>query len=267
MGALRFRRLGWAGVEIESAGQTLLMDYINADALLQYRAPLSETEQRFVHPPKMSASAAVCSHLHSDHADPVALKGAAREDATVFRPEKYTSTGADLVMTDTAENLFAESGLKQEILQPWEERQVGPFRIVAAPAVDGFGHPQRSWFVESGGVRVLHAGDTMNHGYWWSIAHRLGPMDVVFLPINGPVVTLPFCQPPSPLHAAMNPEEAAVAAHILGARVAVPVHYEVLNDPTWYAEVPSPAKRFEERTRGLEVASAILPLGEWRDAR
>ena len=57
------------------------------------------------------------------------------------------------------------------------------------------------------------------------MAQRHGPFDVVFAPINGAVVDFPHLQPPSPLAAAMEPEQAAVAAASLGAGTLIPMHY------------------------------------------
>ena len=102
----------------------------------------------------------------------------------------------------------------------------GPFTLTALPAVDGVGDPQVAWLVEAGGVRVLHLGDTMFHGYWWRMALRHGPFDVVLVPVNGAVVGFPHRTPASPLPVALDPEQAALAAELLGARLAIPIHAE-----------------------------------------
>ncbi|GCD40528.1 hypothetical protein GKJPGBOP_00178 [Streptomyces paromomycinus] len=82
-------------------------------------------------------------------------------------------------------------------------------------------------------------------------------------PVNGPVVELPHLQPPSPFNAATLPEEAAVAAHILGARIAVPLHYGTLNKAPIYVETPRAVERFEQRARELGIAPLVVPYGEW----
>ena len=207
--------------------------------------------------------AALVTHLHSDHADPVTIAAALAARAAVFRPEPNPGTGDDLIMTAQAEAQFRETGLQTEGVPPWEERRAGPFRIVAVPAVDGFGDPQRSWIVECAGTRLLHAGDTMFHGYWWSIARAVGPIDVAFLHINGPTLEIPHVQPPSPFHAAMRPEEAAVAAQILRARIGVPIHYDLLHQPPEYAETPRAAERFAAKARELGVTPLIPTPGAW----
>ncbi len=254
---MKLRHLGWAGVEIEHDGQTLLIDCLKDSFWLipgnELVSPLGPSR----------AAAALVTHLHSDHADPVTIVAALAKGAPVFRPEPNPGTGDDLIMTAPAEAQFRESGLQPEIVPPWTERRAGPFRIIAVPAVDGFGDPQRTWIVECDGTRILHAGDTLFHGHWWAIARAVGPIDVAFLPINGPTLQIPHVQPPSPFHAAMLPEEAAVAAQILRARIGVPIHYQLLNKPPEYTETPRAAERFSEKAKELGVVPLIPTRGEW----
>lgn len=254
---MRLRYLGWAGVEIDHDGHTLLIDSIE-DA-----SPLFSHEKFTSSLRPGDTTAALVTHLHSDHADPVAIKAALADGAPVFRPEPSSGSGDDLKWTEHAEAQFREVGLEPEVVQPWEERSAGPFRIIAVPSVDGLGDPQRCWIVECEGTRILHAGDTLFHGYWWAIARAFGPIDVAFLPINGPVLELPHLQPPSPFHAAMLPEEAAVAAQILRARIAVPIHYGSLHKPPIYIETPRATERFSEKAKELGVVPLIAARGEW----
>ena len=254
---MKMRHLGWAGIEIDHDGQTLLID------CLKNSFPLIPGDKLVSPLGPGRAVGALVTHLHSDHADPMAIADALAEGAPVFRPEPNPGSGDDLIMTEQAEAQFRESGLQPEIVQPWEERKAGPFRIIAAPSVDGFGDPQRCWIIECDGTRILHAGDTLFHGYWWSIARAVEPIDVAFLPINGPTLLIPHVQPPSPLHAAMLPEEAAVAAQLLRARIGVPIHYQLLNKPPEYAETPRAAERFSEKAIGLGVKPLIPNRVEW----
>lgn len=262
---MRIRRLEWAGVEIDYEGHTLLIDSIKEVAAPL--PPIFVGAQPVTPLRPGGATAALVTHLHSDHADPVALSDALAPGAPVFRPEPNPGSGDDLVLTEQTEVLFRETGLKTKIMQPWEQRQVGPFRITAAPSVDGFGDPQRCWIVEAGGVRILHAGDTLFHGYWWSIARAAGPIDVAFLPINGAVVDAPHLHPSSPLNIAMSPEEAAVAAQLLQARVAVPIHYDIVQKISEYVEAPHAADRFSAKARELGVDALIAAPGDWFSPR
>ena len=254
---MNVRYMGWSGVEVEYAGETLLIDYIeDGSSIFQDGA--------FVQPlGPGTAAAAIVTHLHADHADPVALKRALGVDAPVFRPEPTQGSRAIRSWTAPVEERFRETKLLTHVAQPWTERQVGPFRLLAVPAVDGLGDPQLTWIVEAGGIRILHAGDTMNHGYWWAIAQFAGTIDVAFLPINGPVIQLPHLQPPSPFAAVLNPEEAAVAGHILGAGLVVPIHYGDINMPPVYVETQNPVTRFREQSEALGVSSMTAVPGEW----
>ncbi|WP_329071584.1 MBL fold metallo-hydrolase [Streptomyces sp. NBC_01429] len=254
---MRIRRLGWAGLEIEHAGQYLLIDAV------QNNSPLFSDEPFPLPSAPGGTAAALVTHLHLDHADPVTIGAALAEGAPVFRPEPARGTDHDRTWTAEAEALFIERGIRTHVLRLWEEQRVGPFHIIAGPAIDGLGCPQCCWIVECDGVRVIHAGDTLFHGYWWSIANRVGPIDFAFLPINGAVVDVPHLQPPSPLNASMTPEQAAVAAHILGARTAVPIHYGSIHKPPVYRETPRAVARFVEQCDELGVTSSVRANGDW----
>jgi L-ascorbate metabolism protein UlaG (beta-lactamase superfamily) len=90
---------------------------------------------------------------------------------------------------------------------------------------------------------------------------RYGPFDAVFLPVNGAVCDLPHRQPPSPLPAAMDPAQAATAAHLLGASAAVPIHYGALHRPPVYAQVDAPAETFVAAAAAAGVRTAVLEPG------
>lgn len=258
---MKLRYLGWSGVEIEHDGQTLLIDYIeNGTAIF--------SDRQFAQPSKPGkAIAALVTHLHGDHADPAVLKKALAKDAPVFRPEPTPGNAEIQSWTKPVEDAFHQLRLPTHIMVPWTECQVGPFRIIAVPAVDGLGDPQRTYIVEAGGIRILHAGDTMNHGYWWAIGQRAGSISVAFVPINAPVVNLPHLQPPSPFHAVMSPEEAAVAAKIVGANTVVPIHHGGINVPNIYVETENHLNRFKRRAEQLDVRSYLPHQGDWFPAK
>ena len=156
------------------------------------------------------------------------------------------------------------AGLSRRPVEAWERVEAGPFVLTALPAVDGLGDPQVSWLVEAEGQRVLHLGDTVFHGYWWRMARRHGPFDVVFAPINGAVVDFPHLQPPSPLAAAMEPEQAALAGELLGRGTVVPMHYGGYEIEPWYRPVSDAAERFAPRPRALLRGSGARARGEPR---
>jgi len=225
--------------------------------------------ERFIGPPRGplprptapgEVSVALVTHMHGDHADPRALARALAPDGVVLRP----APADDELMPFVGES-FAELGLRTQVVAPWETVNVGPFSATAIPAADGFGDPQVSWAIEAGGRRILHCGDTVFHGWWWLARQRYGPFDGVFLPVNGPVVNLPGRQPHSSLPAAMVPRQAAEAAAPLQAKLAIPIHYDTLENPPIYTQVDQPAEAFaaEAAMRGIEAR--ILEAGQELD--
>lgn len=262
-GGLRVRRLGWAGVEVAHGDDFLVIDLFCDNAPLEpFTGPLREPLLGPERPGE--ALAALVTHLHADHADPGAIAAALRPGAPVLRPERAAVNGGplDAIALAGAEHGFTEHGLATEELAPWQSREVGPFTITALPAVDGFGDPQVSWAVAAGGRRIVHMGDTIFHGSWWLIPLRVGPIDLALLPANGPIVSLPHRQPPSPFAAAMDPEQAATAAQLLGAPRATPIHYDAIHSPPAYVQVDDPAGRFAAAARARGVEPVVLASGE-----
>ena len=261
-GTTRIRRLGWAGVEIECDGETLLIDYVT------YTTPMAPMLRGPDEPfPAASrpgkAVAALLTHLHADHADADALALALRPGAPVYRPAPATGSSEDVELTKIGETKFARATLAAQVVGVGEQRGVGPFQVYSAPAVDGFGDPQHSWIVECGGRRIIHAGDTLNHGNWWRLQHRFGSFDAAFLPINAPTCIWPHLQPPSPIEATMTPEEAAVAAHIMRAKAVVPIHYGSLNKVPIYVETQHPTERLRAKATEYGIAADIRQPGQW----
>jgi L-ascorbate metabolism protein UlaG (beta-lactamase superfamily) len=253
---MKVRWLGWAGVEIEAGGAAVVIDPL-ADpgatfVALGDRARDVELPAIVAPNAQGTAVAGMVSHLHRDHTDAGALTAALADDAAVYEPA--WPGGSDF------ENLaLAQANAEVAV---WESFEAGPFTLTALPAVDGLGDPQVSWAVEADGHRILHLGDTIFHGYWWRMAQRHGPFDVVFAPVNGAVVNFPHLQPPSPLAAAMEPEQAAAAAEALGTAALIPMHYDGYEIDPWYLPVAGPIERFEAATRDRPYETRILGLGE-----
>jgi L-ascorbate metabolism protein UlaG (beta-lactamase superfamily) len=261
---MRVRRLGWAGLELEASGAVGVIDLFQDVG----------TMQRFVGDPLEplpgpsapgTATLGLVTHLHEDHTDPGALERALAPDGVILRPAPAAGDGLETIATAAAEAGLAKRGLASRSVEPWETLEVGPFRVTAVPAVDGFGDPQVSWVIAADGKRIIHCGDTLFHGWWWLIKMRLGPFDAAFLPVNGPIVDLPHRQPHSTLPAAMDPVQAAEAAVLLEADLAVPIHYDTLHRPPTYAQVERPGEAFVQAAAARGVRTRVLAPGEYAD--
>jgi len=59
----------------------------------------------------------------------------------------------------------------------------------------------------------------------------------------------------------MTPAEAAAAAHLLGAREAIPIHYDTIDNPPIYAQLEDPAQTFLREAAALDVSARIVEPG------
>jgi L-ascorbate metabolism protein UlaG (beta-lactamase superfamily) len=263
---MRVRWLGWAGVEIEADAAAVVIDPL-ADPSATF-APFGEEAGRAKLPTVVApaargtAVAGLVSHLHRDHTDAAALAGAMAPDAVVHEPGWPGGEDLENLALAQANSELDQGGLTRRAVEEWEQMEAGPFVLTALPAVDGLGDPQVSWVVEADGQRVIHLGDTVFHGFWWRMARRHGPFDVVFAPINGAVVDFPHLQPPSPLAAAMEPEQAALAGELLGAATVVPMHYDGFDIHPWYRPVADAGARFEAAAGERAFEARMLEPGE-----
>jgi L-ascorbate metabolism protein UlaG (beta-lactamase superfamily) len=259
---MKITRLGWAGLQLDAAGETAIVD------LLQDATPM----ERFIGTPHTAlprptappgtATLALVTHLHQDHTDPDAIAAALAPGGVLLRPARAEGEFLETAAVQPGEDRLAQLGIAQRIVAPWETVVVGPFTVTAIPAVDGFGDPQVGWVVEAQGTRILHHGDTLFHGSWWHARMRLGAPDIAFLPVNGPRVSLPHRQPGSQVEAVMGPRQAAAAAAILQAGLAVPIHYDAIHHPPVYVQTDDPAGSFLREARALGVSARIVAPGE-----
>jgi L-ascorbate metabolism protein UlaG (beta-lactamase superfamily) len=264
---MKVRWLGWAGVEVEADGGTMVIDPL-LDPGATFAVLGEEALRRVQLPPVVrpeaagTAVAGLVSHLHRDHTDAGALAGALAPEAAVYEPVWPGGADAENLSIAQANAELDDANLARRAVDVWEREEAGPFTFTALPAVDGLGDPQVSWLVEADGTRILHLGDTIFHGYWWRIARRHGPFDLVLAPINGAVVDFPNLQPPSPLAAAMEPEQAAMAGELLGARTVIPIHYDGFAIKPFYRPTADPRDRFEAAARGRSYDTRLLGPGE-----
>jgi L-ascorbate metabolism protein UlaG (beta-lactamase superfamily) len=261
---MRVKWLGWAGVELGVDNVTLVIDPL-ADAAAVF-APLGPdvtvTLPKIVPPTAATAVAGLVTHLHRDHADAAALASALEPGAQIFEPAGNGGDDLENLALAQADHELSQSGLERRRIDTWGTAEVGPFHVTALPAVDGIGDPQVAWLVDAEGVRVLHLGDTIFHGYWWRMARRHGPFDAVLVPVNGAVLNFPHRRPASPLAGALDPEQAALAAEIVGARVAVPIHAEGYHVAGVYEPVGDPVGKFHAAANARGVPVHVLEPGD-----
>ena len=263
---MRVRWLGWAGVEIEAAGASVVIDPLGdpgATFAALGEAAAGATLPEVVAPrAEGTAVAGLVTHLHRDHADAGALTAALAGGAPLMGPPPAGGGELENLALAQAAAELAAAGLELRPLEAWDAVEAGPFTITALPAVDGTGDPQVAWAVEADGRTVLHLGDTLFHGYWWRMALRRGPFDVVFAPVNGAVLDFPHRRPASPLPGAMDPEQAALAGELLGARTVIPMHFDGYDIEPWYRPAADAGGRFAEAAAGRSYEARVLEVGE-----
>ena len=60
----------------------------------------------------------------------------------------------------------------------------------------------------------------------------------------------------------MGPEQAVVAAQMLGAELAIPIHYDQIAQPGLYEQTENPAGAFTAAADELGVSARMLNVGE-----
>lgn len=254
---MRVRRLGWAGIEVESQGERVVVDHILGWKSIEPYIGPPRTPLREPSAPGSSLAAFV-THLHTDHTDASAVAGALTEGASLHRPQVMEGEPLETGGVAAAEIELAEAGVDQVLMDEWEVVEIGPFTATAVPAVDGFGDPQISWVIEADGQRIIHAGDTIFHGSWWLIQMRFGAFDAAFLPVNGALTSFPHRQPASGIEASLSPEQAAAAARILDAKRLVPIHYDGIDQPPVYQQTEDIISRLENSLDGEEGPQLVV---------
>jgi L-ascorbate metabolism protein UlaG (beta-lactamase superfamily) len=263
---MKVRWLGWAGVEVEAEGATVVIDPLDDPAAtfaaLGERAREVEVPAVVTAEGRGSAVAGLVTHLHRDHTDAAALAETLAPDASVYEPKWPGGGDFENLGIAQANAELEQAGLRRTTAEVWQSFEAGPFTFTALPSVDGLGDAQVAWLVEADGRKVLHLGDTIFHGYWWRMTKRHGPFDLVLAPINGAVVDFPHLQPPSSLAAAMEPAQAAIAAEALGAGTLVPIHYGGLEIDPFYLPVADPLERLEAAVAGCDYETRAIQPGE-----
>jgi L-ascorbate metabolism protein UlaG (beta-lactamase superfamily) len=196
-------------------GETLLIDpNTSARCTISRRSLEPAIDLRALGP----VAAALISHAHYDHLDLPTL-GRIEQLARIVVPkgsEEYVShlsssgvSGASIWGLDVGQSL-----------------QVGVVEVIAVPAQHngsryhpfGSSHLAVGYVLRHGGEAIYYAGDTGFGPHFEDIAARYGPR-LAILPIGAFAPRFPLG------HYHLSPEDAVVAAKVLGAAVVVPCHF------------------------------------------
>jgi L-ascorbate metabolism protein UlaG (beta-lactamase superfamily) len=217
-GALHLWWLGQSGFLVAWQGRHLLLDPYLSDSLTRKYADTDKPHERMtelvVEPSALGfVDVVTASHAHTDHLDPDTLQAlvAARPDVAIVAPEAHRE-----LVTERA-------GVAPLGIDDGETVGVAGFTIAALPAAheeierDAAGRMLHlGYVVRCGPFGLYHAGDTVPYD---GMAERLRGIDVALLPINGR-------RPERRVAGNLWGDEAAALAHAIGARLAVPMHFE-----------------------------------------
>jgi L-ascorbate metabolism protein UlaG (beta-lactamase superfamily) len=225
---LRLWWLGQAGFLVQYGGRHLLLDPYLSDSLTTKYAttdkPHVRLTARAIDPKALDmVDVVTSSHNHTDHLDHETLWPllAANPALTLVIPEANRAFVAERLRTDPAWPLGLVHGATRE--------EAG-FRITALAVAheqldaDELGrHHHLGYLVAAGPYLLFHSGDAVPYEGMADELLRLAGgqrLDVALLPING---RLPERRVPGNFWG----DEAATFAHALGARLVVPMHYEM----------------------------------------
>jgi len=236
--------LGQSGFLVKHRGRHALLDPYLSDSLTRKYAdtdkPHVRMTRRVVDPARLGfVDVVTASHGHTDHLDPDTLRAVAAASPRVRL----------VCPAEIAELARERSGVEPAALADGERVRVLGFEIGRVPAAHEELSGEFTGFVLSlGAHRVYHAGDTVWHD---EIVERVRPFEVTvaLVPINGTALER---------RVAGNLDGVAAArlAHGIGARVAVPMHYEMFEFNT-----ASPDAFVQEAERlGQDVV--VLRAGE-----
>jgi N-acyl-phosphatidylethanolamine-hydrolysing phospholipase D len=195
---------------------------------------------------------ALLSHDHYDHTDRASIQA-------------LGARGVPFLVPRGMAELVRSFGAQAEELSWWESREVAGVRVHCVPArhFSGRGLTDRDrrlwagWVVQGPTRRFYHAGDTAYFPGFVEIGERLGPMDLVAMPIGAYL-------PPEimrPVH--VNPEEGLRAALDAGAQRVMAVHYGTFDLADEPLDEPPRRFRAEAQRLGLgEDRAWLLKVGE-----
>jgi L-ascorbate metabolism protein UlaG (beta-lactamase superfamily) len=245
--------LGQSGFLLAWRGRHALLDPYLSDSLTRKYAgtdkPHERMTARVVDPARLDFVDVVsASHAHTDHMDAETLR--ALPDGEIVAPEAHRDLVAERAGIDRDRPLGLDDG---------GSTGAGGFSFIAVPAAheaierDAGGRMLHlGYVVRCGPCAVYHAGDTVPHERIGpSVREAAGPggIDVALLPINGRA-------PERRVVGNLDGAEAAVLAREIGARLAIPMHYEM------FAFNTEPPDAFVAACARLGQPHRVLRAGE-----
>lgn len=255
-GVPRLWWLGQSGFLLHLAGKTILFDPYLSDSLTRKYAntdkPHTRLTERVVSPERLTSVDCIsCSHNHTDHLD-----------AETLLPILHFNPGAKLLIPRANLSFVLERlGPIESRLVPIDAGEsvvVGGVEFAAIPSAhntverDDQGRCRFLGYVASvGQFRMYHSGDTLLHDGLVS-ALRPFAVDVACVPINGN-------RPERRVAGNLNGVEAAQLARQIGAKLAIPHHFDM------FAFNTEPPDEFEAECRRIGQSFQTLQNGEGLD--
>ena len=251
---LRVWWLGQSGFLVRHGGSLLLLDPYLSDSLTRKYAatdkPHARMTERVIAPGRLTGIAvATSSHNHTDHLD-----------ADTLNPLRAANPQMEFVIPE-ANRAFVASRLGCE--EPWPIGvDDGMSAVVAGWQFTGIAaahntietdeagrHRYLGYIIRRGPWTIFHSGDTLLYP---GLVEKLAEfaVDVAFVPINGN-------KPERRVAGNLDGREAAQLAHDIGARLAVPHHFEMFEFNT-----ADPRELFIPECERLAQPYRVLRAGE-----
>lgn len=218
--------LGQCGVAVKTSEATFYIDAVLTDLLDR-----EGNTRRYFPPPfdpaELEADYFLCTHGHRDHLTPETVQRAAKGCQTL----RFIVPGACVQQllelgVEPEHILPARSGAAMELpgLTVRPVSAAHPVHTVNEKGED----TALSYHLESGGVNLLHVGDTYLTEQLLTDYQSLPAPDLFFPPINGG----DFFRTARNCIGNLNPQEAAHLAVLLHAGLTIPTHYDMMTGNT-----------------------------------
>jgi L-ascorbate 6-phosphate lactonase len=239
--------LGQAGFRFEAGGLRILVDPFFSDHEDRTYPPLPVDEFG------AAIDWLLVTHEHLDHLDPQSLR------AVAARSERLR-----IVVPAPLEHMARDACADAEVLAVARGDRLelpGAGAVTVVPAVhavhprDGYADDPRfvGYVLELEGVTVYHAGDTLAAD---SLFEALAPLlvDVALLPVNGRT----FFREQADLAGNLDGRDAVALATRIGARVLVPIHWDLFAGNTeWPGRVVDEAVQAEAPLHVLTLRRGV----------